>query len=308
LTLSEIFKAAAEGKIKALYLVGENPILSHPDIKHIEKALKRLEFFVVQDIFLSETAQFAHVILPAASFAERDGTITNTERRVQRVRKGIEPTGNSRPDWWITCQIALRMGGKGFNFKNPSKVMDEIASLTPSYGGITYARLNAGGLQWPCTSKDHPGTPILHLERFTRGKGRFTPLEYKAPSELPDNEYPLVLTTERSLYQYHTGTLTRKVEGINVLHGEERVEINPVDAKVLGVAEGEKIKLISRRGELEVRVRVTPVSPQGVLSLSFHFAETPTNILTNPAFDPVAKIPELKVCAVKGEKNRNGSN
>ena len=305
LTLTEIFQAAYEGKIKALYLVGENPILSDPDIKHVEKALRRLEFLVVQDIFLSETAQLAHVILPAATFAEKDGTFTNTERRVQRVRKVIEPIGSSRPDWWITCQIARRMGGKGFNFKRPSQVMKEIASLTPSYGGVTYARLNTGGLQWPCPSKSHPGTPILHLERFNRGKGRFTPLEYKAPAEVPDDEYPLVLTTERSLYQYHTGTITRKVEGINVLHGEELVEINPEDAKVLGIADGEKIKLISRRGELTAKVRVTPGTPQGVLCMSFHFAETPTNILTNPAVDPVAKIPELKVCVVKGEKSYN---
>ncbi len=302
LTLTEIFQAAHQGKIKALYLVGENPMLSDPDLKHVEEALRRLEFLVVQDIFLSETAQLADVVLPAVTFAEKDGTFTNTERRVQRVRKVIEPVGNSQPDWWITCQMGQRMGGKGFDFDHPSRIMEEIATVTPSYGGITYARLEKGGLQWPCPAEDHPGTPILHTESFIRGKGRFMPLEYKPPAELPDDEYPFILTTERSLYQYHTGTMTRKVEGIDVIHGEELIEINPEDAKSLAIANGEKVKVISRRGEVTVRVKVTPASPQGVFCMSFHFAESPTNILTNPAVDPVAKIPELKVCAVKVEK------
>ncbi|MBW1698869.1 MAG: formate dehydrogenase subunit alpha [Deltaproteobacteria bacterium] len=302
LTLTEIFEAAYEGKIKAIYLVGENPVLSDPDAKHVEEALRRLEFFVVQDIFLSETARIAHVVLPAATFAEKDGTVTNTERRVQRMRKVIEPIGNSQPDWWLTSQLGRRMGGKGFDFDHPSEIMEEIAGLTPSYGGITYPRLEKGGLQWPCTSEDHPGTPILHVEGFLRGKGRFAPLAYRPPTELPDDEYPFMLTTERGLYQYHTGTMTRKVAGLDVLHGEELLEINPEDAKTLGVADGEKVKVTSRRGAVTVRAKVTPISPRGVFCMSFHFAESPTNILTNPALDPVAKIPELKVCAVKAEK------
>jgi len=301
-TITEIFNAANNRDIKALYLIGENPMLSDPDTRHVEEALRRLEFLVVQDIFLSETARLAHVVLPASTFAEKDGTFTNTERRIQRVCKAIEPVGNSKPDWWISCRIARKMGGKGFDFDHPSRIMKEIARLTPSYGGVTYARLDGDGLQWPCPTKDHPGTSILHIESFNRGKGKFAPLKYKASAELPDNEYPLILTTERSLYQYHTGTMTRKVEGINMLHGEEFVEINPEDAKALRVADGEKIRLISRRGELTTKVRITPVSPQGVLCMSFHFAETPTNVLTNPAVDPVAKIPELKVCAVKAVK------
>ena len=177
LTLTEIFEAACQHQIKALYLIGENPALSEPDGKHAREALKRLEFFVVQDIFLSETAQLAHVVLPATSFAEKDGTFTNTERRVQLVRKAIEPIGNSKPDWWITCQIAQRMGAKGFDFEHPSQIMDEITSLVPSYGGISYRRLEEGGLQWPCPTPEHPGTPVLHTEQFTRGKGRFIPLE-----------------------------------------------------------------------------------------------------------------------------------
>ena len=302
LTLTEIFQAAYERKVKALYLVGENPILSDPEATHIDEALKKLEFLVVQDVFLSETAQLAHVVLPAATFAEKDGTFTNTERRVQRVRKAIEPVGNSQPDWWITCQIAQRMGGKGFDFDHPSQIMEEIARLTPSYGGISYHRLENGGLQWPCPTTEHPGTPILHVDTFVRGKGRFMPLKYKPPVETPDDEYPLILTTERSLYHYHTGTLTRKVNGLNVLRSEELVEMNPVDAKALGLADGQRVKVVSRRGEVTAKLKITPVSPPGVISMTFHFAESPTNVLTNPAVDPVAKIPELKVCAVRVEK------
>ena len=230
LTLTEIIDAAYQGQIKAIYLVGENPPLSEPDARHAEEALRKLDFLVVQDIFLSEAAQLADVVLPAASFAERDGTFTNTERRVQRLHKALEPRGDSKPDWWITCQIAKRLGAVGFDFNHPSQIMEEIASLAPSYGGITYERLEEGGLQWPCPSDDHPGTPILHTMLFSRGKGRLLPLEYKPPMEEPDGVYPLVLTTGRSLYHFHTGTVTRKVEGLNVLKGEELVEINPEDA------------------------------------------------------------------------------
>jgi len=301
LTLTEMIEAAYQRQIMALYLVGENPMLSEPEAKHAEEALERLEFFVVQDVFLSETAQLADVVLPAVSFAERDGTFTNTERRVQRVRKAIEPIGNSRPDWWITCQIAQRMGSKGFNFSHPGEIMEEISSLTPSYGGISYERLEAGGLQWPCPTQEHPGTPILHTKQFTRGKGKFIPLEYKPAMELPDDDYPLILTTERSLYHFHTGTLTRKVKGLNILRSEELVEINPRDASALGIADGDEVKVISRRGEVVAKAKVTEVSPVGVISMTFHFAESPTNVLTNPALDPVAKIPELKVCAVRVE-------
>jgi len=184
--------------------------------------------------------------------------------------------------------------------------MEEISSLTPSYGGISYERLEEGGLQWPCPNKEHPGTPILHTEQFTRGKGKFIPLEYKPAMELADDDYPLILTTERSLYHFHTGTLTRKVDGLNILRGEELVEMNPRDASALGIADGEVIKVISRRGEVTAKAKVTEVSPVGVISMTFHFAESPTNVLTNPALDPVAKIPELKVCAVRVERNISG--
>ncbi len=303
LTLTEMFEAAYQRQVKALYLVGENPMLSDPDANHIREALDRLEFLVVQDIFLTETARLADVVLPAATFAETDGTFTNTERRIQRVRKAVAPPGDSRADWLITCQIAQRMGSKGFDFSHPSEIMDEIASLTPSYGGISYKRLEEGGLQWPCPTEEHPGTPILHTTQFTRGKGKLIPLEYKPAKELPDDDYPLVLTTERSLYHFHTGTMTRKVSGLNILRGGELVQINPRDASALGIADGDEVKVTSRRGQVVAKAKVTEVSPVGVIAMTFHFAESPTNQLTNPALDPVAKIPELKVCAVRVEKN-----
>ncbi len=302
LTLTEMFDAACEGKVKAMYLIGENPVLSDPNSKHINEALEKMEFLVVQDLFLTETAQFADVVLPAATFAEKDGTFTNTERRVQLVRKAIEPIGDSQSDWWIVCEIAKRMNAKGFDFENVVEIMEEIVSLTPIYGGISYDRIEELGLQWPCPTPDHPGTKFLHAEQFSRGKGQFMPLEYKPPAELPDDEYPLLLTTERSLYHYHTGSITRKVEGLNILRANEWVEMNPKDAEALGVSDSEMVKVISRRGEITSKVKVTDTSPLGVVSMTFHFAESPTNVITSPALDPVAKIPELKVCAVKVEK------
>jgi len=308
LTITEIFDAAHAGKIKALYIMGENPALTEPDARHAEETLKRLELVVVQDFFMTETAKFAHVILPGVTFAEKDGTFVNTERRVQRVRKAIEPIGNAKPDWWIICQLAQKMGKtNGFTFNHPSEIMDEIAKVTPSYGGISYQRLESGGLQWPCPTTEHPGTPILHTRMFTRGRGKFMPLEYRPSAETPDQDYPLILTTGRSLFQYHTGSMSRRVKGLNVFRNEELVEINPQDAASLGIADGEKVKVISRRGEVVAKAKVTEVSPPGVVFMTFHFAESPTNQLTNPAIDPVAKIPEFKVCAVRIEKD-GGSN
>jgi len=302
LTLTEMFEAAHKKEIKAIYLIGENPILSDPDARHVKESLETLDFFVVQDIFMSETAQLADVVLPSASFAESDGTFTNTDRRVQRVRKAVEPIGKSKPDWEITCQLAQKMGTKGFDFQDPSQIMDEMSTLTPSYGGISFKRLENGGIQWPCPDNKHPGTPILHTEKFTRGKGKFIPLEYRPPAELPDDDYPLLLTTERSRYHFHTGTMTRKVSGLDTLVSEGMVEINPKDASALGISDGEMVKVISRRGDVLAKAKVTEVSPVKVVTMNFHFAESPTNQLTNPALDPVAKIPEFKVCAVKLEK------
>ena len=301
-TLSEIIPAAGIGQIKAIYLMGENPYLSDPDAKHVRESFEKLDFFVVQDIFLSETAMMADVVLPAASFAEKDGTFSNTERRVQRVRKAIEPPGISQPDWWITSQIARRMGANGFNYENAAQVMEEIASVTPSYGGINYRRLEEGSLQWPCSSEDHPGTCILHTELFSRGKGHFVPLQYRPSAELPDNEYPLVLTTDRSLFHYHTGTMTRKVKGLNIFHNEELVAISPDDAEALGIYDGDTVRVFSRRGDVTAKAKITESAPKGTVAMTFHFAESPTNEITNPALDPIAKIPELKVAAVRVEK------
>ena len=302
MVLTEMFHAMDQGKVKAVYLMGENPVLSDPDAKHIEESLEKLEFLVVQDLFLTETAQFADVVLPGASFAEKDGTFTNTERRVQLVRKAIDPVGNAKADWQIICDVARRMGAKGFDFVSPSEVMTEISDLTPSYGGITYERLEHGGLQWPCPYEEHEGTIYLHADIFVRGLGKFAALEYKPPREQADKDYPLVLTTGRSLYQFHTGTMTRKAEGLNELKGEEELEINPQDAESLGIVDGEKVQVASRRGKVQVRVKVTKALPKGVVFMTFHFAETRTNLLTSPELDPVSKIPELKVCAVKVEK------
>jgi len=304
LTHVEIFNAIDEKRIKALYIVGENPVLSEADAGHVKKAIKRLEFLVVQDIFLSETAELADVVLPASSFAEKDGTFTNTERRVQRIRKAINPIGKSKPDWRITSEIAEKMGSQGFKFKSPSEITDEIASLTPSYAGISYDRIEDVGLQWPCTSPEHTGTQFLHKGRFAtkNGKGKFMPLAYRPPAEEPDKKYPFIFTTDRSIFHFHTSTMTRKVEGLDALNNQELLNINPEDAKRLGVEDGNLVRIASRRGEIKVRVKLTETCPRGVTSMTFHFAETPTNVLTNSALDPVAKIPETKVCAVRIEK------
>ena len=303
LTLLEIMNAAQRREIKSLFLlVGENPLLSEPGITHSIEAMEKLDFFVVQDIFLTETAKYAHVVLPAASFAEKDGTFTNTERRVQRIRKAIPPVGQSKSDWEIVCEIAKRMGKAGFDYTDVSQIMKEINCLTPSYAGITYERLEQGGLQWPCPTLEHPGTPILHTLTFTRGKGKFVPLSFKPPMELPDDEYPLLLTTERSLFHYHTGTMTRKVKGLNTFRNEELVEINPKDAAKFGISDGVVLKIASRRGEVTAKAKITEDSPPGVISMGFHFAESPTNVITSTYLDPVSKIPELKVCAVRVEK------
>lgn len=304
LTHTEIFDKIYEGKIKSLYLVGENPLLTEANANHVREALEELDFFVVQDLFISETAQYADVILPAASFAEKAGTFTNTERRVQRVRPAIPPRGDSRPDWWITCQIAQKMGAPGFDFAEPSKIMEEIASVTPTYGGITYERIEKVGLQWPCPDQNHPGTQYLHKEKFARpnGKGQLVPLTYKKSAEIADDEYPLILTTDRSLYHYHSATMTRRVDGLEQLDSNEWLKLSPADATQFGIEDGEWVEVHSRRGVVKVRAQVTDICPPGVCSMTFHFHESPTNEITNPALDPIAKIPETKVTAVRVAK------
>ncbi len=303
LTHTEIFGAAHRGDIKALYLVGENPVLTEANAAHSTEAMKSLEFFVVQDIFLNETAQMADVVLPAASFAEKNGTVVNTERRVQRVRKAIDPIGDAKPDWWIVSAIANEMGAEGFAYNSAAEIFKEITSLTPSYAGITYERLEEGGLQWPCPTEDHPGTPILHTEKFNTpsGKGKLMPINYRPSEDCCDFDFPLILTTERNLYQFHS-TMTRYSEGLDELSGGEQIRINPKDAEKMGIADGDMVEVKSRRGKLKVKAKITGHSQEGVASLSFHFAECPTNLLTSAALDPVAKTPETKVCAISIEK------
>lgn len=306
LTFTEIMKAAHSGEIKSLYLIGENPVISQADAGKVTEALKKLKFLVVQDIFLTESAKLAHVVLPAVSFAEKDGTFTNTERRIQRIRKAIEPVGNSRPDCRILSAIAKRMGANGFDYSHPSDIMQEITGLTPSYQGITYNLLDTVSPQWPYNNETSGGTPILYEESFIRGKGRFTPLSYKPPAELPDKKYPLILTIGTNLYHHQTGTMTRKVLGLNFLKPECVVEINPADAKKLKIKDGDHVTVISRRGQVSTRAKVTNACLKGLVYMDFHFAESAANVLTNPAVDPLSKITEYKVCAVRVEKGHGG--
>ena len=301
LTIPFMLSALTEGKLKALYTMGENPMVSDPDVGHVEKALKSAEFLVVQDIFLTPTAELAHVVLPGASFAEKDGTFTNTERRVQLIRKAIEPVGEARADWEIIQDLSNRFG-YAMNYGSAEEIMTEIAGLTPSYGGITYERLQGEGLCWPCPDKDHPGTKFLHKGKFARGLGQFHAIEYQAPAEVVDEEFPFWLSTGRVHVHYHTGTMTRVSPSLHAEIPEARLEMHPEDANRLGVGDGDMVKVASRRGEITVKVVVTKRVGQGMVFMPFHFAETCANILTNPAHDPTAKIPEFKVCAVKVEK------
>jgi formate dehydrogenase alpha subunit len=307
LTVVEMMNAALQGSVRAMYIMGENPVVSDPDCSHVVEALKALDLLVVQDIFLTETAALADVVLPAAASLEKDGTFTNTERRVQMFRKAVSAPGEARADWTILCQLASRLGWtEQFSYTDPSQIMAEAAALAPSYGGISYGRLEGDGLQWPCPNAGHPGTQFLHKGQFTRGRGKFNVVDYRESMELPDEEYPFILTTGRVLCQYHTGTMTRKVGDLNVLRGEELVEMSLQDADSLGIEDGETVEVCSRRGVLRVKARITEKSPPGVVFMTFHFSETPTNVLTNPALDPIAKIPELKVCAVNIKKIDEG--
>ena len=298
LPLTHAMDAAATGRLHGMFIMGENPILSDPDQAHARRALESLDFLVVQDIFLTETARLAHVVLPAACYAEKDGTFTNTERRVQRVRKAIEPPGEARADWQILCSLAEGAGYGNMRYAGPEEIMAEIARLTPSYGGITYDRLDYQGLHWPCPDHGHPGTPVLHVNSFTRGLGHFSPVIYRPPAELPDAEYPFVLTTGRTSFHWHTGTMTRRT---HLLDREERtpfVEVNPNDAIRLGLREREIVQVTSRRGSIQLTARISDIVVPGVLFIPFHFAEGAANALTNNVLDPESAIPEFKVCAV----------
>jgi predicted molibdopterin-dependent oxidoreductase YjgC len=301
LTMTEMMDGALDGRIRGLFIMGENPMLSDPDLHHVEKALDQIDFLVVQDIFLTETAQLADVVLPAACFAEKDGTFTNTERRVQRVRKAVSPPGQARSDWEIICNLSSKFGFP-MAYSKTSDIMDEIASVTPSYGGIRYRRIHKKGLQWPCPTSDHPGTPFLHKGHFTRGKGLFHPVEYTEPFEIPDTQYPLYLSTGRILYHWHTGTMTRRAEGLVEKAPECEVEISPQDAKQYRIENGAVVKISSRRGKITAKARITGKAVQGTIFVPFHFAEAAVNRLTHSALDPIAKIPGFKVCAVRLEK------
>lgn len=293
----EMMKGIGEGKIKALFILGENPLLSDPNIRKVEEELKHLELLVVQDIFLSETAQLAHVVLPGISFAEKNGTFTNTERRVQRVRQAIAPLGNARPDWEIICDFSTRLGYP-MKYNSPAEIMEEIASVTPSYGGIRFARLDGAGLQWPCPSLDHPGTPILHKDKFTRGRGKFHVVPFVPPPELPDEEYPFILTTGRILYHYHT-VISHKSKGLAEIYPEGVVEINPEDARKLGIqVSNGLVEVASRRGKVRVKAKISDNLQPGLVFMTFHFKEAADNLLTLDALDPISKIPVFKVCAV----------
>jgi formate dehydrogenase alpha subunit len=312
LTVTEMVEAASDGQLKVLYVMGENPLVADPDINHARACLKEAEFLVVQDIFLSETAELAHVVLPGASFAEKDGTFTATDRRVQLVRQAIRPQGEAKADWEIIRDLARKMGSSngtpdapsaGWDYTHPSEIMDEIAALTPIYGGISYDRLESGEvLHWPIPSADHPGTPYLHKGKFSRGVGKFHVVAFQEAAELPDDEYPLMLTTGRIMFHFHTGTMTRRSDKLDKEVPEAYVEISAQDADGLGLGKSERVRIASRRGSIEARAWVTKRVVPGVVFIPFHFAEAAANALTHAALDPVAKIPEYKVCAVRVER------
>ena len=301
LKATDMVRKANDGDVKALYVIGENPMVSDPDLNHAEKSLNNLEFLVVQDIFLTETARLADVVLPATCFAEKDGTFSNTERRVQRVRKAVDPPGMALSDDRIICDIATRMG-YAMAYDSSEAIMDEIRQVTPSYAGITYERIAGEGIHWPCPNVEHPGTPILHREQFSRGKGLFHAIDFIAPAEQADEEYPMYLTTGRLLYQYHTGTMTMKSEGLNERAPECFVEISYRDAEKFDLEDGSLINIASRRGDIDAKINVSEKAVDGTVFIPFHFAAAAANRLTNAALDPVSGIPEYKVCAVRLSK------
>jgi len=313
LTATEMMPLAFEGKLKAIHIMGEDPIMSEPDTNHIRKALETCELVVLQEIFPSETEPYADVLLPGASFAEKDGTFTNTERRIQMVHKAVESPGEAKPDWWIISELAKKILAIGdrkvqeadfsaWEYLDTNQIMEEIASLTPIYAGVSHQRLLSGEtLQWPVKDKEHPGTPILHVGQFSRGKGLFSPIEHVPPAELPDKEYPMILSTGRVLYHWHGGQMTRRSKGLLEIYPESLIEVNDFDAEKLGLNGNTRVRVSSRRGTIEAKAMVTDRVPPGMVYANFHFPEASANELTIAALDPVAKIPEYKVCAVKVE-------
>ena len=314
LTVTEMMPGILDGRIKSLYILGEDPVMSDPDTKHIRHCLEELDFLLLEEIFPSETAAYADVLLPGATFAEKTGTFTNTERRVQMVRQAIEPVGDSKPDWWIISELAKKLMVRindrvqldaphaGWEYKDTAEIMSEVNAVTPSYGGITHERLEKGErIQWPCPTADHPGTPVLHTKQFTRGKGKFMAIDHVPPAELPDDNYPMIMNTGRVLYHWHGGQMTRRAKGIMQVYGEALVELNPDDALKIGINGKTHVRITSRRGSIEAKAWVTDRVPPGMVYANFHFPEASANELTHASLDPVAKIPEYKVTAVKVE-------
>jgi len=312
LAATEMIPFILEDRVHALYILGEDPAMSDPDSAHVRHCLEKVDFLVLQELFPSETSKFADVLLPGVSFAEKDGSFTNTERRVQKLNRVIEPLGDARPDWQITTALATRMLKRktiapdaifaGWDYKDTSAIMSEINALTPSYGGITHARLQDGaGLSWPCPNEEHPGTPILHIGKFARGVGKFNPIDHLDPAESPNDDYPMVMSTGRIIYHWHGGQMTRRSQGIMQVYGSSLVEVNPDDAQRLGLNGKQFVRVTSRRGSIEAEALVTERVPPGMVYANFHFPEASANELTQAVLDPVAKIPEYKVTAVKVE-------
>jgi formate dehydrogenase major subunit len=296
---------------RGIYAVGVNPMISAPDSGSVKKALQELDFLVVQDIFMTETAELADVVLPAAAWVEREGTHTGVDRRVIKVNKIVDPPGEARPDWWIISELAKRMDETGrFDYASAREIFEEIRRCVPQYAGISYPRLEESfsGIHWPCPSEDHPGTPTMFIEKFNTpdGKGHFMPAAFKPPAEGPSEEYPFILSTGRVIFHYHTGSLTGRADSLRGELSEAFLQINPGDARRLEIRDGERVHASSRRGTVELRARISVDVPAGMTFMPFHFAGTAANVLTNPAFDPACKMPEFKVCAIKIEKRENG--
>jgi predicted molibdopterin-dependent oxidoreductase YjgC len=314
MTVTEMMPGILEGKVHALYILGEDPIMSDPNSAHIRECMEACDFVVLQEIFPSATSKYADVLLPGVTFAEKTGTFTNTERRIQMVHKAIEPAGEARDDWAIIADLAQRIIALGprkpiggthadWSYASTSDIMSEINALTPSYAGVTHDRLEKGErLHWPVKSIEHGGTPILHIGSFTRGKGKFAPIDHVPPAELPDDEYPWLLSTGRVLYHWHGGEMTRRAEGLMAVYGQALIEVNPDDAIKLGLNGVKRVRVTSRRGSIEAEAWVTDRVPPGMVYANFHFPESNANELTLGALDPVAKIPEYKISAVKVER------
>lgn len=301
LTIPAMLEGIEKDTVKALYIMGENPVVSDPDVNHVKKALEKTELLIVQDIFLTATAELADVVLPGVSFAEKEGTFSNTERRVTRVRKAVEPLGEGRQDWQIIQDISTRFGFP-MTYENPEEIFNEMTALTPSYGGITYERLEGVGIQWPCPTEDHPGTRYLHKGKIARGKGLFHAIEFKPPAEVVDDEYPFWFSTGRVFAHYHTGTMTRNSPTLDSEIKEGFLEISQNDAARMHIKHGDIVTVSSRRGSVDIKAEITKRVEEGSVFMPFHFIESCANILTNSAHDPICKIPELKVCAVNIKK------